>query len=149
MKIAIRMTACFLALAFSLTVAAHRLQDSGPDLPTRVKTLEEKVAEMQKAIDLGSEQRLMLTQALQEEKSRGDELADSLDKIGAAARKLIERIEASRTGGFLMAGPNPDAKKELLDGLQSFAQSVDAARAAKKVEGEAEKAAREKGRYKR
>lgn len=105
------------------------MQDAGDkkkaeDLAAQVQALKEQA---QKAED-----RL----ALVEKKAKDTEAALAvvekwLAAVPAACTALDAKMDSARVNGFEKAGPNPDAKRDVLDGLKAFAKALAAANGGK------------------
>ena len=80
------------------------------DLPKRVAELEKVVFDQQKRIE-------QLETVVAKLNRLGNALA-------AGAQALDQAADLSRKEGFVAAGPNPESKSTLLDGLKGFAASV-------------------------
>lgn len=59
--------------------------------------------------------------------------------LPAVCKDLDARVDSARANGFEKAGPNPDAKKDVLDGLKSLAKALNAANPVVKPEPPEEK----------
>jgi hypothetical protein len=105
-----------LSLALSASVlavaplAGGRAQESPPRPAPPAATLEQRVA--------------ALEQLAAEQKAEIERLARVADGLVEGSAKLAAAAEQALVKGFVAAGPNPDARSELLNGLNGFAESV-------------------------
>ena len=134
---------CAFALA-TTTGTAGAPEFTTQDLAEKVASLETKLDELSKAHET-------LTAAHAALEKEHEALGKTVDGWANSAKALQSAVKDAESQGFLMAGPNPKAKKSLLDGLQGFAGKMAAAAKAEK-EAEATPSAnrnRNKGRYRR
>lgn len=104
-------------------LATQDPQDTRP-LTDRITALEEVVGAQ--AVELAAAQADILL------------LMQLADDLGAACKGLESSVDTSRKNGFEWAGPNPQSKTDLLEGLTAFAKAV---RASFPKEEEAEQVA--------
>lgn len=103
--------------ALLLFGAAQVSTPAPQDLEEKVTLLEKRLAEADEA---RAEQGRRLA-ALEESQARTQAWFQSL---GPALNALHGKMDEARKNGFEKAGPNPRAKKAVLDGIQSFSKSL-------------------------
>ena len=98
--------------------------DQDQDLEARVAALEKRV----KAIE---NDKAVLESKLAAQGELLQAVYTWFRELPRAGERLNERLENARKWGFLMAGPNPRAKQEVLDGLEEFLTRIVSANPAK------------------
>lgn len=90
---------------------------SGPVHPSAKQDLEARVQKLEAA------QKILVTD-LALVTRQNQELRAWASSIPAICEKLDQRMDSSRKNGFEYAGAHPRAKKDILDGLKSFAAGL-------------------------
>lgn len=113
----------FLAVAMILAVlgaARFSTIESAPqDVATEIAELKDRCTKLEERCTKAEARAKELEEFAQ--KSR-----EWFDALPALCNALDQKMESARTNGFEKAGPNPEAKKDVLDGLKAFAKSLPA-----------------------
>lgn len=113
----------FLAVAMILAILGaarfSTIESSPQDVATEIAELKERCAKLEDRCTKAEARAKVLEEFAQ--KSR-----EWFDGLPALCNALDQKMESARTNGFEKAGPNPDAKKDVLDGLKAFAKALQA-----------------------